>query len=340
MIPLCFKKYALLSSALSAVLALSSAAAPQSGTMANRTPQTTLILGGVDAGPITAFDKGGCYAELITTASSDPRAQPVKRLGRVRNESLQLALGLTNPAQVYEWIRLSWSGQAARKSGQLLVRDATRVSPLSREFANALVAETTIPSMDKEGRDAVWLSFKVRPEAIQFITGQMEPNVAPPVRKGSLVQGDFVFEITGMDCSGVTKVEEFSVTLETVESPDPEGARVELRPGRVVFPNIRLTVLEAGAQPFIDWHQAAVVRADNGSAQRKQGKFILLSKAGGKRLVITLKNLGIVRVCPAKQVGDSTKRRLEVELFVDSMDFAVEDIVTTASARSLATLER
>lgn len=328
-----------LSSTLLALIALGVTAAPPAGNIAHRTPQSTFVLGGIDAGPIVAFEKGACYAEVLITHAADGNPQGEKRVGRVHNEPLQLTLGLTNPAPVYEWIRQSWSGQAARRSGQLLVGDAGRVTPLSREFQEAMVAETTIPAMDKEGRDTVWLNLKVKPETIRFIKGPVEPKVAPAIKKGAIVESDFTFEIVGLDCSAVTRVDEITVTQELIEYVDGTGNHARLRPGRLSFPNLKLTVAESGAQPFIDWHQTSVVQIDNSPTQRKQGKLTLVSKTGGKRLAIALKNLGIVRVCPARQLGDATKRRLEVELFVEAMEFLVEEMPPTSAARSVAAVD-
>ena len=66
---------------------------------------------------------------------------------------------------------------------------------------------------------------------------------------------NFRLQIDGLDCSKVTKIESFTVK-QGVASKDIGSARdSQKEPGKLEFPNLKITMAEVAAQSFIDWHE-------------------------------------------------------------------------------------
>ena len=90
-------------------------------------------------------------------------------------------------------------------------------------------------------------------------------------------------------------------------------------PGEVEFPNLRVTLTQATAQTWYEWHQEFVVEQNNGDEFERAGRLRFLAVDLKTELTrIELFQLGIVNVAPAPdQPG-----RITAELYCEQMTLA------------------
>jgi hypothetical protein len=133
----------------------------------------------------------------------------------------------------------------------------------------------------------------------------------------------FRLDIAGLDCSKVVKVDSFTVKQTVVTDNIGDARDYAKEPGRLEFPNLRITLPEAAAQSFSEWHERFVVQGNNDDSQEKNGSLTLLSANRQVELVrIRFFNMGIIRVQPdVAEANADAIRRMVAELYVERMEF-------------------
>ena len=190
-----------------------------------------------------------------------------------------------------------------------------------REFLNALLTEVTFPAMDGASKDACYLTIRVKPESVRSKkgSGQKIGQSAKPEQKVWL-PSNFRLEISGLDCKFVTKIDSFTVK-QTFASGIGVGRDFEVQLGKLEFPNLSITLSEAHAQSWIDWHNDFVIMGKNSEENEKSGSLIFLSPDLSTELGrVNFHNLGIFRLS-----FDPTESRPDQvchgRLYCDRMEF-------------------
>jgi len=101
----------------------------------------------------------------------------------------------------------------------------------------------------------------------------------------------------GLDCTKVTKIDSFTVK-QTLANDNVGHARdVQSKPGRLDFPNLKISLSEASAQTWVDWHDDFVIKGNNGESSEKNGSLTFLSPNRTTELGrINFFNLGIFKL--------------------------------------------
>jgi hypothetical protein len=190
-----------------------------------------------------------------------------------------------------------------------------------RQFTNALLTETTIPAMDGASREPAYITLKFAPEFIRSVKASGKVTADYKMEQKIFLPSNFILKIDGLDCSKVTKIESFTVK-QGVASKDIGSARdSQKEPGKLEFPNLKITMAETAAQSFIDWHETFVIKGINDESKEKKGSLTLLSPNRQKELLkIEFFNMGIFRIQPDTTGTDQIKR-VTVELYVERMTF-------------------
>jgi hypothetical protein len=285
--------------------------------------QSTLILDGANCGFLKSVDGGVISAEVISEPAG-PAQFVKKHIGQPKYGEFILQVGLGNAPALYEWIQQSWAMKSARKSGSIVAIDQNLTPKSERQFRDALLTETTIPTMDGASKEPTYLTIKFAPEVIRVMppTTKFEP-AGEPAQQKLFLSCNFRLEIDGIDCSKVSRVESFTVK-QTAVTDDIGDARDYIKePGKLEFQNLKITVAEAAAQPFIAWHEDFVIQGNNDESREKAGSLFLLSPDRTKTLArIKFYNMGIIQVGSTKAGSSSdTIARVEVEMYVERMEF-------------------
>jgi T4-like virus tail tube protein gp19 len=230
-----------------------------------------MYLDGKEAGFVKSVDGGAVTAEVINEPSG-PSFFVKKHIAAPKYEEFMLQFGLSMNKAIYDWIAASWKGDSSRKSGSIAACDYQYVVKSEREFLNALLTEVTIPAMDGGSKDAGYLNVRVKPESVRFKkgSGQKIGQGAKPEQKVWL-PSNFRLEIPGLDCKFVTKIDSFTVK-QTFASGIGVGRDFEVQPGKLEFPNLSITLSEAHAQSWIDWHNDFVIMGKNSEENEKAAR--------------------------------------------------------------------
>jgi phage tail-like protein len=275
-----------------------------------------LELEGAGMGLLKSVAGGGVFAEVITiTLGSD--LLPRKHLGPAQYENFKVQLGLGLADAMYDWIEKSWTSSVQRKSGSIIVTDNKLRAQSRRDFSDALITETTIPAMDATSKEPAWLTLKLAAESIQ--SSKSTGKTIGTVGKEKLFQSSgFRLEIDGLDCKRVSNIESFTVKRK-VATAGPGGSLIDQ--SRLEFPNLQITLAEAGADDWIEWADDFIINGNNSSTNEKNGTLFLLSPNLKTELArVKLFNLGICRLTP-EITGPTAIRRLRTELYCERMEF-------------------
>ena len=254
-----------------------------------------LVIDGVKTGFLKSVDGGSAVAEVVSEMVGSSMFAK-KHLGQVEYSPFLLQFPVTMSAALIEWINASWTGHAQRKDGAIIASDISLNAVSQREFSDALIAETTIPALDGSSKEAGYLTVKVVPEAVR--TGKASGKVTNDQTKAKMwISSNFRVAIDGLDCSRITSVDSFTVK-QVIAVEDLGNVRnYRLEPGRLEFPDLKITVAEAGAKSWFDWFDEFVIKGNSDESKEKKGSIALLSPDLKDELLrVDLFNLGIFRI--------------------------------------------
>jgi hypothetical protein len=284
-----------------------------------------LILDGVNCGSLKSADGGGITAEVIPETIG-PADIIKKHIGQPIYQDFTINFGFSMTKGIYEWLASSWSMSYERKNGSIVAVDSTGAVKSQRDFYNALITETTIPACDGSSKEPAYLTVKISPEYTRTpraFTIKNSEMSRYKVEQKMWLPSNFVLEIDGLDCSKVAKIDSFTIK-QTVQTDDIGDARDYMKePGKLEFPNLRITLSESSSDSWKNWHESFVVQSNNDDLKEKKGRLLFLSPDRQKILAtINFSNLGIFKLEPEKsETNDSGIKRVVAELYCERMTF-------------------
>lgn len=299
-----------------------------------------LTLDGVKCGFLKSVDGGAISAEVIQEPAG-PSYFVKKHIGQPKYEDLTVQVGFSMSKPLYDWIAQSWKMNYTRKNGSIVAMDQSLTPKSERQFTQALLTETTIPAMDGSSKEPAYITLKFSPETIRLVPPSSgdKPGEYGKNEQKMFLPSNFKFEIDGLDCSKVNKVESFTVKQSTVKDDIGDARDYAKEPGKLEFPNLTITLAEIAAQPFVDWHRTFVIEGKNDESAEKSGSLTFLSPNREKVLgTIKFYNLGIFRIQPDKAEANADQiKRVQVEMYVERMEFLYgEDLGGTSPTPSPA----
>lgn len=283
-----------------------------------------LFLDNGNCGFVKSVAGGDISAEVINEPAG-PDYTVKKHIGQPKYEEFNIDIGFSMSKAIYDWIAASWSGNYTRKNGTLTACDYQFKPTSTREFANALITETTIPACDGNSKEPAYLTVKFAPEYTKKVA-PVTSNIpsAYKIEQKMWLPANFVLQIDGLDCRGVTKIDSFTVK-QTAVTDDIGDARDYMKePGKLEFPNLRITLTERTAAAWEKWHEDFVIKGNNDEGFEKNGCLIFLSPNRQTELArIELKNLGIFKFAQMKTEANADQvRRVVAELYCEKMVFS------------------
>ena len=281
-----------------------------------------LNLDGKSCGFVKSVSGGAISAEVVTEKiASDHVAH--KHLAAVKYEEFCVDFGFSMEKPVYDWIAASWEAKYERKNGSIVAYDYALHAKSEREFLNALISETVIPTLDGSAKDAGYLTIKFAPELIR--AKQPSGKAAAPAKAATkpFLRGNFKLEIDGLDATKVNKIDSFSVTQDLVEEAVGEARDYVNAPAKLTFPNLRISMPQASAEKWFEWFEDFVVRGNSTQDKEKNGTLTFLSPDRKTALAqIKLQQLGIFRISEdAATAAADTIHRVVAELYCEKMQF-------------------
>jgi hypothetical protein len=284
----------------------------------------SLQLDGATVGAVKSASGG----DLVGTVVEDrlgPNQPPKKRLGATAHEDIVVEVGLGLERPLYDWIAASWTGKVARKSGALVSHDANMQAQVTREFDNALISETTFPTLSASSKETGTLRLVLSPERVRTTAGgASKPSLGSKVKAWQV--SNFRLELDGIDCKRVVAIESFTVKQTVASSTVGSARETTKEPGKLSFGDLEITLSEAGSETWRKWHDDFVVRGNNADKAEKSGRIVLLAANLKDELAeIKLSNVGIFALRDApREASSEALAQLEAELYVERMELSVK----------------
>lgn len=282
-----------------------------------------LTLEGVQIGSLKSFEGGGATAEVVVEKAGANQI-PGKHIAGVRYENISVVTGLHAKA-LNDWIAASWKGSGPRKNGSIQAADHNYTVVSEREFINALVVETTMPTLEGGGKDMASITVKLAPEYTRLKSGSgAKVQTADAKAQKNWLRSSFRFELDGVDGNAVGKIDSFTVRQTIAESAIGEMRDYEKASGAIEFPDLKITLDANRAQTWEDWHEDFVVKGNNGANRERNGAIVYLDPTGKIELGrVTLSNCGIFRLSPLKADAKLERTaRMIAELYCERMEFS------------------
>ena len=138
------------------------------------------------------------------------------------------------------------------------------------------------------------------------------------------ITSNFRVSIDGLDGTRVMRVDALTVKQAIVEAGDVRAGR---QPGQLDFPNLKITLSQAGSDTWLAWFEDFVVKGNNDQANEKKGSIALLSADMKEELLrIDLFGLGIFAIGPEKtDTGSDRIAAVTAQMYCERMELHSPD---------------
>lgn len=266
----------------------------------------------LDGGGVTFLEKveGGWISAPVMSEHRGSLGYDKKNIGQPQYEDFIIQIGWTMSQDLLEWIAASWRPRAPRRNGAILLCDGDLTIQSVRRFSQALIQEVAFPALDGSSKEAGYLRVRFSPESITTEKGSGELALDSPGKQMLWRAAHFRLEIEGLDSNSVISIDPFKL----------ERAPTS-RDGRMVYPDLKVSLAGAGTQGWIDWYEDFVITGKDGEYYEKEGTIQFLAPDLKTELArISLHNLGIYRLADEAGQGDQVSR-LRAELYCEWMEF-------------------
>ncbi|MDD5308217.1 MAG: phage tail protein [Deltaproteobacteria bacterium] len=286
---------------------------------------TFLSVDGVGAGLVRRVEGGRISADVIHEQSTKGVAVK-KHIGIPRYEDVSVEFGFGMSRAFNDWVMSSWKSNPTRKDVEIVVLDNSMQPVSAQKYAQAYVAETTIPACDAASKDPAYLTVKLGPQFTRSVTPTAGLKIGG-IGKGEQkvwLPANFSLSIDGLDCGKVSRIESFTVKTKVVSDAIGDARDVQKTPTRVEFPNLSITISEASAKTWLAWHDDFVVKGNNDDTREKNGSLVFLDPTGKKELGrVNLFNLGIFAVTRNSAKDADGIATVTIELYCEKMELGL-----------------
>jgi hypothetical protein len=219
-----------------------------------------------------------------------------------------------------------------RRNGQITHADFDLHETYEHWFYNALLMETSFPTLDGSAKESGYVKVKFQPETMTLVKspafgpalkGRMGGADGKGTRQKLWTTSAFRLVIDGIDDMKYTnKIEGFTIKQGVKKVPTGDDRFAQFEPGKLEFPNLTGTISLAYAEKIFAWHKEYVVKGGKDHGTQKTGAIEFLSPDRSKVIFrLNLSGIGIsyAGIVPATANQDAIKR-VKFELFVHAMD--------------------
>jgi hypothetical protein len=280
----------------------------------------------IDGAKTTAFLKsldGGYMGHSLVDEAIGTENKRIKHSAVADVDPISFEIGMSGSASVLQWIQDSWNKQYQTRSGQINHANFNMEKVFEHEFSDALITETTFPTLDGGSKEAAYLKVKFQPKAVasKKITGERLTPIGGGKQKQWLCSA-FRLNIDGIDdACYANKIESFTIKQSVKKMFVGMHRELEIAPTKIDFPNLSGTISLEKADGLLDWYQQYVVKGKKDPRAQKQGSLEFLSPDRSKTLFrITLWNMGILKASMLPSTANSDQiKRVKFDIYVSEM---------------------
>jgi len=280
-------------------------------------------LDGVKCGLIQKFEGGDIEGEVSTLPIAHDYYVK-KQIANVKYNDFTVQMGLSMATPVKDWIDASLAMNYMRKSGELKALDFKRDCRHIRKFSDALLTGITFPAGDGSAKEAAFATLQFSPWTVRNLPGDGSKGDNPTDwAQKQWHCTDFKVVVDGLDkaCTKISKFDAVAIKQSVVS--DMVGAERDYfkEPGKVDYPNIKLTLSEEYSHDFFKWHEDFVINGINEEKDHKSGSIVYLNRTRQKELLtLTLSGLGIFKISAAPRANNEDKiASVTVEMYCENI---------------------
>jgi hypothetical protein len=266
------------------------------------------VKGGDARADVVAQDLGGAYLK--------------KHLAQISYADIEMSVGMPT-GSLADWIEATLGGSLDQRDGAIIAADYQYKEQSRREFESALITEVSFPALDGASKDAAYMTVKLQPEYTNRAKGSGAALGAKTTTAKKWLCSNFRLTLGDLDCSRVTKIDSLTIKRQ-MQDDDVGGARGYARvPGNLEVSDLVVTLPEAYAQDFADWHEDFVVKGNCSDGDELKGKIELLAPNLVDVLgTIELWNVGIFGITDGtSSPGVDSIRTIKAEMYVERVSF-------------------
>jgi len=304
--------------------------APGAGSVVNdheySSGRYALMLKNSFAGWLRSTSGGEASADVVSEKTG-PDDFNKKHLTGVKYQDITVKCGSKMSSQLYQWITDFCERKIDRMDGAVMNTDMDHKVVSQKAFTNALISEVDFPAVDAASKDACDISIKFQPEMLkETMPSSSQPIVGAVDQSGGpkWTPQNFRLNIDGLDCSKINKVDAIAIKQMIANNAATNSHDYQQDPSMLRMPNIIVTLPEASANSFNDWHQQFVMNGNNTSGLEKSGTLAYLATDGKELFDLHFEHLGVFKITSDK-LGDGTKV-LKVEMYVQNIKFVPRNV--------------
>lgn len=283
----------------------------------------------IDGHKSTAFLKnvdGGWLRGNVADDGVGSKEFKLKHISTLDVEPISIEFGLAGANDMLRWIQQSWQRKFSRRSGEIIHANFNQQMTFRHEFRDALIAETTFPTLDGASKEGGFLKCKLQPEWVD--THKLPPGgprtTAPMNAKQKMWSPSaFRFNVDGIDDMKYTnKLEAFTIKQGIKKVYIGDSRYPTLEPTKIEFPNLTGTISLEYADKLLQWHKDYLHSGRRDPAAQKHGSIEFLSPDRKQTIfAIELYEMGI-NYCAieASTANANAIKRVKFEIFVHRMD--------------------
>ena len=204
------------------------------------------------------------------------------------------------------WVVDSWSGNYSYKDVDIIGVTSSKAIKMQRRFTNAYITKTVFPTLDNTTSSSSYngyITVKIVPETIEYTSPSGSLTSFSTGSISHWQTNKFALTIDNLDCSKVTKIESFSISI-TGTSTSTINQEVS---------NLKITLNDPNPTGWLDWHDDTVIKSQGES---KNGTLSLKSSTSSTILSLALNDLIIFSLTPP---NTSNSNKTVVELYCGSI---------------------
>jgi hypothetical protein len=281
----------------------------------------------IDGAKTTAYLKsldGGYMGHSLVDEAIGTESKRIKHSAVADVDPVSFEIGMSGSASVLRWIQDSWNRTYQTRSGQINHANFNMETVFEHEFSDALITETTFPTLDGGSKEAAYLKVKFQPKSVVSKKVNGGPKLVPlgGQKQKAWLCSAFRFNIDTIDdACYANKIESFTIKQNIKKLFVGKHRELEIAPTKIDFPNLSGTISLDKADGILDWYNTYVVKGQRDKNAQKTGSLEFLSPDRGTVLFrINMKNMGILKASMVQSTANADQiKRVKFDLYVGDM---------------------
>jgi tail tube protein gp19 len=283
----------------------------------------------IDGHASTAYLKsveGGFVRASVIDEPIGTHNERIKHTSTVDVEPFTVDFGISGAKDVLLWIQGSWRKDWDRRNGQITHANFNLYETFEHEFYDALIQETTFPTLDGSAKEAAYIKCKIQPERVVTKklpgSGARVDGVLSPKQK-MWTPAAFRFNIDGIDDMKYTnKLESFTIKQGIKKLYTGVSRFPQIEPTNIQFPNLTGTISLQYADKLLQWHEDYINTGKHDPKAQKTGSIEFLAPDRKQTIFrINLYEVGLNFAAIESSTANAEQiKRVKFEMFVHRME--------------------